>query len=205
MRKIIQSSAWSVALGAVLGLSHVQAAEFAGWEAGVGVGQQSNSVNYQGFLAGRESAADDQASFLFVRYGWASESPWVMGLGLRYDLQKINYGSTHYPNRNESVTAKFRTGFSVAFEPGYIVQPNWMVYGKWVLNRARGEFIDTGAPSGKTRHDGYGLGFGVATEFSERWVGRVELTQVNYSRELGNQSTGKPRSREANLSVGYRF
>lgn len=208
MKKSIKKSL--MLFGLVSAISLVQAQESAvqltGWEAAVGVGTQSNKVNYQGFLAGHDSSAHDTASFLAVRYGWAIEAPWVVTVGARYDLQKADYGSTTYTNGGtQTVSAKYRTGLSVSVEPGYIIRPDWMVYGKLSLNRANGEFADTGAPSGTTRHSGYGLGLGVATQFSDRWVGRFEVSQVNYSREPGNLSTGKPTSTATSISVGYRF
>ncbi len=208
MKKSIKKSCLSLALLSVMGLAQAQtsSAKFTGWEADVGLGAQSNKVNYGGFLAGQESSAHDSASFFAVRYGWAWEAPWVLSLGVRYDFQKADFGSTSYSNNGtQTVTARYRTGFSVSLEPGYRIHPDWMVYGKVSLNSARGEFTDTGAPSGTTKHSGRGLGLGVATPLSARWVGRFELSQVNYSREPGNLSTGKPKSMEASVALGYRF
>ncbi len=206
MNKTISKSFTALGLVAAMGLVQAQSTAFTGWELGAGVGAQTNRVNYQGFLAGHDSKAHDEAPFVEARYGWSVGTSWVLTLGARHDLQKTDFGSTTYQSGGtQTVTARYNTGLSLSLAPGFVFHPDWMAYGKLTWNQARGEFSDTGAPSGRTRHHGHGVGLGLATQWSRHWVGRFELSQVVYSREPGNLSTGKPKSTEASLALGYRF
>ncbi len=206
--KRLFSLAVCTALTALIGTAHAQNQNmnFTGPAIGVSLSAARNKVEYGGFLAGSESKKSDTVGRLDASYGFGLSPQWVLSVGATYDLNKSDFGRVSYVSGGtQTVDAKLKDHFAVYVAPGYQVAPNWLVYGKLSLHHAKAEYTDSGAPNGTTTHSGTGLGVGVATAFTKQIEGRFELEQVNYSRESGNLSTGKPKTSQATFYVGYRF
>ena len=196
------------ALTALIGTAHAQSQHmnFTGPAIGVSVSAAHNKIKYSGFLAGSESKKSDTVGRLDASYGFGLSPQWVLSVGATYDLDKSDFGRVSYVDSGtKTVDAKLNNHFAVYVAPGYQVAPNWLVYGKLSLHHAKAEYKDSGAPNGRTTHSGTGLGIGVATAFTKRIEGRFELEQVNYSRELTINSTGKAKTSQATFYIGYRF
>ena len=173
---------------------------------GVSLSAAHNKVEYGGFLAGAESSKTDVAGRLDASYGFGLSPQWVLTVGATYDVNKTDFGRVTYVSGSpQTVDAKLKDHFAVYVAPGYQVAPNWLVYGKLSAHHAKTEFTDSGASDGETTHSGTGLGFGVATAFSQHIEGRFEVEQVRYNEKSGNLSTGKPKTTQATFYVGYRF
>ena len=179
---------------------------FIGPAIGVGLSATHNKVEYGAFLAGSESSKNDFAGRLDASYGFGLSPEWVLTVGAAYDLNKTDFGRvTYVSGGTQTVDAKLKDHFAVYVAPGYQVAPNWLVYGKVSVHHAKAEYTDSGATSGETTHSGTGFGLGVATALSKQVEGRFELEQINFNEKSANLSTGKPKTTQATIYLGYRF
>ncbi|NLR75350.1 outer membrane beta-barrel protein [Leeia aquatica] len=183
----------------------VQAEPFVGPMLSIGLGSSSNQVQYDGFVKGdakeRSAAADIE-----FNYGWSLGQNWNLSAGTAFDLNKRDFSTIAYTwHGAQSVHGKLKQHWSVYIEPGYLVRPDVLVYGKLAYHTAKGEYIDSGAPSGTRNHHGTGVGIGVRYALSNHLELAAELQQVRLSRESANASSGKPKFTEAMLRLGYRF
>jgi opacity protein-like surface antigen len=206
--KRLFSLAVCTALAALIGTAQAQSqnTNFTGPAVGVSLSAARNKVEYGSFLAGSESKKSDAVSRLDASYGFGLSPQWVLSVGETYDLNKTDFGRVSYVSGGtQTVDVKLKNHAAIYVAPGYQVAPNWLAYGKLSWHHAKGEYNDTGTGSGTTNHTGTGVGFGLATAFSKNIEGRFEVEQVNYSREARDRSTGKPKTSQATLYVGYRF
>jgi opacity protein-like surface antigen len=179
---------------------------FIGPAIGVSLSATHNKVEYGAFLAGSESSKNDVVGRLDASYGFGLSPEWVLTVGAAYDLNKTDFGRvTYVSGGTQTVDVKLKDHFAVYLAPGYQVAPNWLVYGKLSVHHAKAEYTDSGATSGEITYSGTGFGLGVATALSKQVEGRFELEQINFNEKSANLSTGKPKTTQATIYLGYRF
>ncbi|WP_343585012.1 outer membrane beta-barrel protein [Herbaspirillum sp.] len=193
------------ALSAVPAMAQ-QANQFAGFNVGGALSYRHTKIDMKGFLNSSPSA-DDGAASLDVSYAFALSPQWSLALGGTYDLNKTDGGSVSYRDgsRTGNVSVKLKNHWSLYLAPGYAFAKDWQVYGKLAYHRAQGEYTDSLFPSGTTSHDGFGYGVGVNYAATRNLRVGVELQRVNFSREQGNESSGKPEMTEVAFKLGYQF
>lgn len=205
------------ALALCLGLSAVAAVpamaqqanqinQFAGFNVGGSAAYRDNKVDMQGFVNASPSKSDAAAQF-DASYAFALSPVWTLAVGGTYDLNKTDFGSVSYTDggQNGTVTAKLKNHWSLYLAPGYVIAPNWQVYGKLAYHRADGEYNDSLSGSGKTSLDGMGYGVGVNYAATRNLRVGFEVQHVNFSRKSVNETSGKPEFTEAAVKVGYQF
>ncbi|SCK24652.1 outer membrane protein [Vogesella sp. LIG4] len=179
---------------------------FTGPSISLGLGSSSNKIKYGGFLDGQSSSKTDVVSDLQFNYGIAAGSNWVIGLGASYDLNDRKFGTVNYIDGGpQTVDVKLKEHWSLFVTPGYLVQPDLLVYGKLAYHGAKGEYHDTDVGNGTRHHQGIGYGVGVNYALTRAIELGAEVQYVSLSRESANLSNGKPSFTEAMLRVGYRF
>lgn len=209
MQKIVRG-AFALSLGlsivAVAPAMAQQANQFAGFSVGGALAYRHTNVDMKGFLNSSPSANDGVAA-LDASYAFALSPQWSLALGGTYDLNKTDGGSVSYRDgsRTGNVSVKLKNHWSLYLAPGYAFAKDWQVYGKLAYHRIQGEYRDSLFPSGTTSHDGVGYGVGLNYAASARLRVGVELQRVDFSREQGNESSGKPELTEAAIKLGYQF
>lgn len=179
---------------------------FTGASLSLGLGASSNKVEYGGFLNGQSSSKTDLASDLQFNYGIAAGGNWVIGLGASYDLNNRKFGTVNYTDGGQqTANVKLKEHWSLFVTPGYLVQPDLLVYGKLAYHSAKADIHDTDVGNGTSNHQGVGYGVGVSYALTRAVELGAEVQYVSLSRESANLSNGKPSFTEAMVRLGYRF
>ena len=174
---------------------------FTGFSAGVNANFADNKVEYSGtnvVPSPLKSNQSDQNASLQAQYGFGISDKFVVGLGVTYGIGELKSGTV------SGVNSKTKDMYTVNLEPGYVVTPSTLVYGKVAYANAKGEA--SGGFVGSANTTGYGYGIGFRTMLTGKLYLQGEYVQTSYDKK--NVGTGvdvKADTGVASIGVGYNF
>lgn len=154
----------------------------------------------QAVLSGRGTGANVQAA-----YGIALSPESVLSVGATYGLTNDKAGG--YVDTNETGNLKLKKQLSIYVEPGYLVTPETLVYGKVSYESATDD-VTSSVPANSDSADikGVGLGFGVRTMIDKNWFAQAEYKQTKFDKKLSNAGTNLDvKNSVVSVGIGYRF
>ena len=199
MKKII---ALAVVSAACSTSTFAQVSNFTGFSAAANLTsiKTNTTPEGQGALRGRGTGANLQAA-----YGFTLSSESVLSVGATYGLTNDKAGG--YVDTSETGNLKLKKQVSIYVEPGYLVSPQTLVYGKVSYESATDEVISS-VPANSDSADikGVGLGFGVRTMIDKNWFAQAEYKQTKFDKKMSNAGTNLDvKNTGVSVGIGYRF
>jgi outer membrane immunogenic protein len=199
MKKII---ALAVIAAACSTSSFAQVSNFTGFSAAANLTSIKTDTTPQGeaALSGRGTGANLQAA-----YGFDLAPEYVLSVGATYGLSNNKAGG--YVDTNETGNLKLKKQLSIYVEPGYLVSPQTLVYGKVSYESATDE-VTSSVPANSDSADikGVGLGFGVRTMIDKNWFAQAEYKQTKFDKKMSNAGTNLDvKNSGVSVGIGYRF
>jgi hypothetical protein len=151
-------------------------------------------------VSGEKISKSELAASLGLGYTFGLSPSHTLGIKLSGDFRSGEYGSGDVASVATKVIEKHH--YSVAVEPGYVVNPQLLVFGILAYHTAVAE-IEGGTESARTNGVGYGIGFKHAIADHLFLMG--DLQRVNYGEKTIDGFTVKPSSTVGAIGLGYHF
>lgn len=149
---------------------------------------------------GEKISKSEAAPSFGAGYTFALTDKYTLGLKASFDFKNGEFGSGDISGTDTKVLEK--NHYSVAVEPGYVIDQHTLVFGILAYHHA-----NTGFEGGTQTVGISGVGYGVG--FKRTLANHVflmgELQQVKYGSASVDGSTVKPTSNTAALGLGYHF
>jgi len=199
MKKIL---ALAILAAACSNSAFAQASDFTGWSTAANITSVKTETTPQDSetLSGRATGANLQAA-----YGFALTPAYVLSLGASYGLTNDKAGG--YVDTGETGILKLKKQASVYVEPGYLVTPQTLVYGK-VSYESATDAVTSSVPANSESIDikGVGLGLGMRTMIDKNWFAQAEFKQTKYDRKMSSSGTNVDvKTSVIAFGVGYKF
>ena len=149
---------------------------------------------------GEKISKSESAASLALGYTFGLSPRHTLGIKLSGDFKNGEYGSGAVGGNDMKVIEKHH--YSVAVEPGYVVNPQLLVFGILAYHTAVAE-IEGGTESARMNGVGYGIGFKHAIADHLFLMG--DLQRVNYGEKTIDGLTVKPSSTVGAIGLGYHF
>ena len=149
---------------------------------------------------GEKISKSESAPSFGLGYTFALNSNYTLGLKISGDFKSGEYGAGDVASTETKVVEK--NHYSVAVEPGYVVNPKLLVFGILAHHTAIAEIEGV---SGHARMNGIGYGIGFKQTVADHLFIMAELQRIDYGRETINVSTVKPSSTVGAVGLGYHF
>ena len=196
---------YTTALAAVLTAApaFAQGLKFDGFSLGVNLNFPSTSVEYQlgGVKQSKSNNTNDAA--VQLAYSFRAQDTYVFGVGATYSPGDIKGGTVNYNSTDYDWIGK--DNYSLYVEPGVLVSPKTLAYGKLSFQGASGELKSSAGTSSRDDYTGYGFGLGVRTLLNANVYVQAEIMQVNYNEKSSLGLSAKPSSTLGNIGLGYQF
>jgi opacity protein-like surface antigen len=151
---------------------------------------------------GEKITKSEAAPSFGAGYTFAISDRYTLGLKATMDLKKGEYGAGEVSSRSGETKVLEKSHYSLALEPGYVVNDKTLVFGILAYHTAQTE-IEDGASSARVNGIGYGIGF--KRSLTDHLFLMGELQHVDYSSKSVNGNTLKPSSTTSAVGVGYHF
>ena len=196
MKKIIALAAIAAAYSTS---AFAQVSNFEGFSAATNLTYSKASVaSSQDFsLSDKSTGVNLQAG-----YGFAMDASTVITVGAQYALSDAKAGD--YTNPTGSVKLKKQTSFYI--EPGFLLNPTTLVYGKVSYDSASANAIEASATY-KADIKGIGYGFGARTMLDKNLFVQAEVKKTSFGEESfpGDTAKFKVKNTVASVGIGYKF
>jgi hypothetical protein len=149
---------------------------------------------------GEKISKSESAPSFGLGYTFALNSSYTLGLKISGDFKSGEYGAGDVAGTETKVVEK--NHYSVAVEPGYVVNPQLLVFGILAYHTALAE-IENGIESARMKGVGYGIGF--KHSIADHLFLMGELQRVDYGSKTIDGSTVKPSSTVGAIGLGYHF
>ena len=149
---------------------------------------------------GEKISKSESAPSFGLGYTYGLSPNYTLGLKLSGDFKSGEYGAGEVGGSEKKVVEKHH--YSVAVEPGYVVNPQLLVFGILAYHTALAE-IEGGTESVRMKGVGYGLGF--KHSIADHLFLMGELQRVDYGTKTIDGSTVKPSSTVGAIGLGYHF
>jgi hypothetical protein len=149
---------------------------------------------------GEKISKSEAAPSFGLGYTFALNSSYTLGLKISGDFKSGEYGAGDVAGTETKVVEK--NHYSVAVEPGYVVNPKLLVFGILAHHTAIAEIEGV---SGHARMNGIGYGIGFKQTVADHLFIMAELQRIDYGRETIDVSTIKPSSTVGAVGLGYHF
>lgn len=149
---------------------------------------------------GEKIKTSEAAPSLGLGYTFALNKKLTLGLKLTGDFKSGEFGSGDVSGVEKKVLEK--SHYSLAVEPGYVVDEHTLVFGILAYHHSKTAFED-GTQIKGISGVGYGVGFKRSLASHVFLMG--EIQQVKYEQATIDSSTVKPISNTAALGLGYHF
>jgi len=149
---------------------------------------------------GEKISKSELAASLGLGYTFGLSPSHTLGIKLSGDFRSGEYGSGDVASVATKVIEKHH--YSVAVEPGYVVNPQLLVFGILAYHTAVAE-IEGGTESARMKGIGYGIGFKHAIADHLFLMG--ELQRVDYGTKTIDNYAVKPSSTVGAIGLGYHF
>lgn len=177
--------------------------KFDGFSLGVNLNFPTTSVDYNvGGLSQSKSNATNDAG-VQLAYSYRSQDSYVLGVGATYSPGDVKGGTANISSIDYNWKGKDL--YSLYLEPGLLVSPTTLAYGKLSYQAANGEVKLSTGGSARDDYVGYGFGVGVRTLLNANVYLQAEIMQVNYNEKSTLGLTAKPSSTLGNVGLGYQF
>lgn len=197
MKKIITMMAVAAACSTS---AFAQVSNFTGVSAAANMTMDSSSTKFKdGSIADHSIGANVQAA-----YGYALTSDVVLSVGAAYALTDAAAGD-FIDNSNGAVTTKLKNQSSLYVEPGFLLNPTTLVYGKVSYESATLNLNGSGYTLNKDIK-GTGFGVGVRTMLNKNMFLQVEAKQITFDKE-NPADTGpfQAKGTVGSIGIGYKF
>jgi hypothetical protein len=153
-----------------------------------------------GSIADQSVGANVQAS-----YGYALNANTVLSVGATYALTDAKAGN-FVDQASDNGTAKLKKQASIYIEPGFLVSPSTLVYGKVSFDTATGNAV-TPAYSVSADVKGTGFGVGIRTMLDKNLFLQVEAKQTTFDKASfpGDTDQFQVKTTNASIGIGYKF
>ena len=151
---------------------------------------------------GEKITHSENAPSIGIGYTFAIDDRYTLGLKATVDFKSGEYGSGEVSVRPGETIVKEKTHYSLAVEPGYVVNDKTLVFGILAYHSAKTE-IEEVAGSAKLSGVGYGIGFKYTLTDHIFLTG--ELQHVSYGSKTIGTYTVKPSSTTGGIGLGYHF
>lgn len=201
MKKLIVC-AGAALLAATAPQAFAQTKNFEGFSGGLNV----NFANLKTDLAvgpvSLSGSDSSQNASIQGQYGLAIAKNAVIGLGLTYGIGELKSGTIKAGTT--TITSKSKEIYSLNIEPGFVVSPTTLIYGKLAFQTAKGESSDGTTSSTKTFNGtSYGLGF--RTFMSKNIYFQGEFVQLGLNSQTDSGVEIKPSGQLFSIGVGMKF
>ena len=180
-----------------------QQMKFDGFSLGVNLNFPTTSVDYNvgGLSQSRSNATNDAG--VQMAYSYRGQDIYVMGVGATYSPGDVKGGTATF--NAVDYDWKGKDLYSLYVEPGVLVSPRTLAYGKLSFQAANGEVKLSSGTLARDDYTGYGFGAGVRTLLNANIYLQAEIMQVNYNEKSSLGLTAKPSSTLGNVGLGYQF
>ena len=199
MKKIIALAAIAAACSTS---AFAQVSNFTGFSAAVNMTMDAASTDFSG-----SGSISDQSlgANLQAAYGYALNANTVLSVGATYALTDAKAGN-FVDNNNGAVTTKLKKQNSIYIEPGFLVAPSTLAYGKISFDSATLD-LSSAAGNGTADSKGTGFGIGIRTVLDKNLFLQIEAKQTVFdkARVSGNDVDHKTKTTTASVGIGYKF
>jgi opacity protein-like surface antigen len=213
--KILNSAIVGVVASMALCGSASAQDNFVGWNAGINLNLLSKTTKIEatGGLGGLDGLGRQSVDGgVSLGYTFPISSRGLIGLGLNADIGQPK-GFSFETSPGNSINAKQKSRYGVAIEPGYLVAPGTVLYGKLSYNWMESEVYGSGggAPVGSTTMSfhGFGAGVGMKTLLTKNTYVDIELQSIMYNSNnagvVGPSTSFRPSSTVASVGIGMNF
>ena len=193
----------AIAASLIAAPAFAQHLKFDGFSLGVNLNFPTTSVDYNvGGLSQTKSNATNDAG-VQLAYSYRSQDNYVLGIGATYSPGDVKGGTANI--NSVDYDWKGKDLYSLYLEPGVLVSPTTLAYGKLSFQAANGEVKLSNGGSARDDYMGYGFGVGVRTLLNANVYVQAEIMQVNYNEKSSLGLTAKPSSTLGNVGLGYQF
>ena len=151
---------------------------------------------------GEKITQSESAPSFGVGYTFAMNERYTVGLKATIDLKSGEYGAGEVSTRTGETKVTEKSHYSLAVEPGYVVNDQTLVFGILAYHTAKAEIEDA---SGSARLSGIGYGVGFKRTLGNNLFVTGELQRVDYGTKTVDGSSLKPSSTTGSVGVGYHF
>ena len=151
---------------------------------------------------GEKITKSESAPSFGAGYTFTLNDHYTLGLKATMDLKKGEYGAGEVSGRSGETKVLEKSHYSVAVEPGYVVNDKTLVFGILAYHTAQTE-IEDGASSARLSGFGYGIGF--KRSLTDHLFLMGELQRVDYNGKSVDGITLKPSSTTSAVGMGYHF
>jgi hypothetical protein len=151
-------------------------------------------------VSGDKISKSESAPSFGLGYTFALSPIYTLGLKLSGDFNSGEYGAGDVAGTEKKVIEKKH--YSLAVEPGYVINPKLLVFGIVAYHTAVAE-IEGGTESARMKGVGYGIGF--KHSIADHLFLMGELQRVDYGSKTIDGSTVKPSSTVGAIGLGYHF
>lgn len=151
---------------------------------------------------GEKITQSENAPSFGIGYTFAINERYTLGLKATVDLKSGEYGSGEVSTRSGETIVKEKSHYSLAVEPGYVVDDKTLVFGILAYHTAKAEIEDA---SGSANLSGVGYGLGFKRTIGDHVFVTGELQHVSYGSKTIDGSTVKPSSTTGSVGLGYHF
>ena len=151
---------------------------------------------------GEKIKKSEAAPSFGVGYTFALTNQVTLGLKASIDFKNGEFGSGDVASLGGERKVLEKSHYSIAVEPGYVIDDQTLVFGILAYHRAKTAFED-GTETKGISGVGYGIGFKRSLASHVFLMG--EIQQVKYGSATIDNSTVKPTSNTAALGLGYHF
>lgn len=151
---------------------------------------------------GEKVKVSESAPSLGVGYTFALSDKTTLGLKATVDLKQGEFGKGETAALVGETSVLEKSHYSLAVEPGYVVNQQTLVFGILAYHHARTGFEG----GGETRAiSGVGYGVGFKRSLASHFFLMGEIQQVKYGQAMVEGIAVKPTSNTAALGIGYHF
>lgn len=151
---------------------------------------------------GEKISQSESAPSFGVGYTFAMNERYTLGLKATIDLKSGEYGAGEVSTRSGETKVTEKSHYSLAVEPGYVVNDETLVFGILAYHTAKAEIEDA---SGSARLQGVGYGVGFKRTLGNNLFVTGELQRVDYGTKTVDGSSLKPSSTTGSVGLGYHF
>ena len=149
---------------------------------------------------GEKISKSESAPSFGLGYTFGLSPSYTLGLKISGDFKSGEYGAGDVAGTETKVVEK--NHYSVAVEPGYVVNPKLLVFGILAHHTAIAEIEGV---TGHARMNGIGYGIGFKQTIADHLFIMAELQRIDYGRQTIDVSTIKPSSTVGAVGLGYHF
>lgn len=154
-------------------------------------------------VADEKIRKSEAAPSIGIGYTFALDSHVTMGIKASIDIKKGEYGVGETALGESEV--KEKSHFSFAFEPGYAVNKDVLLFGILAYHRANAELLASEDSRGTGKINGFGYGVGAKYALPNHLFLMGEIQKVNYRGQVIGGFDVKPSSTVISLGLGYHF